>query len=139
MLDAVAGWIAAQLSAEHVRSAEFRFAEVVPGIARHIENSPPVEEVTAEQLAAFRARLRRDLPAAVHRAAPRGSTLVLQLGRESVPVVRAVKAAHLTLYYLPEGLEVLLVAGRATGRNNSVLAGPSETVWEAPVAALPRP
>ena len=122
-----------------MRSAELRFAAVVPGIARHIEKSPPVEEVTAAQLARFRARLRRDLPAAVHRAAPRGGKLVLQLRRESAPVVRAVKAAHLTHYYLPEGLEVLLVAGRATGRSASVLGGPLEMVWEAPVAATPRP
>jgi hypothetical protein len=139
MLDAVAGWIAAQLSAEHVRSAELRFAGVVPGIARHIENSPPVEEVTAAQLAKFRARLRRDLLSAVRRAASRRSALVLQLGRESAPVVRAVKAAHLTRYYLPEELEVLLVGGRATGRAVSVLSGPSETVWEPPGAAMSRP
>jgi hypothetical protein len=98
MLDAVARWIAGQLSARHVRAAELHFADLVPSIASYVENSPPVEDVTAAHTERFQDRLRRELPSAVRRAASRGSRLVLQLRRDSAPIARAIKAAHLTPY-----------------------------------------
>ena len=140
MLDAVAAWITAQLAAEHVRAAERALVRVAPGAAGLIENAPPVEEVTAAQLARFRARLRRELPAAARREAPGRRKLILQLTRDSVPVVKAVRAARLTGFYLPDELMVLVVGGGATGRTASLLAGtPPQLVWEPPGAASFRP
>lgn len=139
MLDAVARWIADQLSAQHVRAAELRFAGLVPGIAPYVENSPPVEDITAALTERFQDRLRRELPSAVRRAASGDSTLVLQLRRDSAPIARAIRAVHLTPYYLPEELEVLLVGARATGRTASALSGAQETLWEPPGIASPSP